>query len=538
MAIRNSTPVSFLPLGLSDAIDQSSAFPGACQLLQNLIFDRRNRGATIPKPGTESVTTFPGFNAPGIVSVAMTVGTLIYGLIESDLYPGFDEPFCYNTETDAFISISGTTGANLPATQATTGEWTPPTADVVGIYLVITHPGFSGANYFGWINISNPASPAWSGGNTTTNALPSIPLWVVQFFGRAYFGLGNKVYFTDSLSLAISNPNFAAVLTVDDTSDILGACGLPVANTTGGILQSIVLFKQNSIHQISGDIALTNLPLSLNKLASNVGCVMPRTIQSTPIGIIFISTDGPRIVTASSEVVYLKSGDAVSPDIVYPFTNATYPSRACAVYNNGIYRVCFDGAFSVWDSSYTSGDYWFDLIFGRWNGPHTFPYHCATAVNGVFYLMSNIYPGVMFTSTAIPSSTSVYEDSGMAYNCGLVSTAIAGAAMTMSAIPESTIELCGSAIGVSYYISIYDDQNNPLSPATISLSNVNPLWGANRWAMFSWRSSIPTSHTYTIPWVNVAVTKKVILSVVVAAAENVSIKEAMFRFQILGYTNS
>lgn len=537
MAIRNSAPLQFVPAGLSDAVDSVSAFPGSCQILQNLIFDRKNRGAVIARPGVVADTSFAGFTTPGVVSVMMSVGTLIYGMVASGRNIGYDEPFCYDTVAKTFITVSGITGANVPTAQSTSGAWTPPTMDVVGTNLIVTHPGFSGSNYFGVFNISNPAAPSWSAGNTTTNALPSVPLWVAQFYGRAYFGVGNKVYFTDSLALSISNTNFAAVLTIDDTSNTTGAVGLPMSNTTGGVLQALVVFKANSIWQITGDIAVSSSPLSLNKLSANIGCSMPRTAQSTPAGIIFIASDGPRLIGLNSSVMYLKQDDAVTPDVVAPFASATAPSRVCGAYNNGIYRVGFDASLSTWNSTYTSADYWFDLLFKRWNGIHTFPYHCATSVNGVFYLASNTYPGAIFTSAVVPTTASVYTDNGSSYNTQIVSTAMAGAPMQESAIVESTIELSSSGLGVSYYIVMYDDQNNPRSIATITLPSQNPLWGTPKFGQFNWRSSISVSHTYSIPWVNPIVCKKMVFSVTAAAAANVAVKESMFRVQVLGYTN-
>lgn len=538
MPIRNSQPILFTPNGLSDASDQTSSFPGACQIISNLIFDRNNRGQVIARPGSVQATNFTGFTSPGVVSVAITIGTFIYGMVASQRNPGFDEPFCYDTVANAFITVSGVTGANVPATQVTTGDWTPPTMAFVGIFVVVTHPGFSGANFFGNFNVSNPASPVWSAGNTTVNPLPAVPLWVASFFGRAYFGIKNNVYFTDSLALSISNTNFAAVLTIGDQSNTTGAAGLPMSQTSGSVLQSLLVFKGASVWQISGDISLTNMPLSLDRVVDNVGCISPRTIQSTPLGVIFIANDGPRYVNLSGTVGYLQLRQGVTPDIVNPFSTVTNPSRMVGCYANGIYRVCFDGAINIWDSSYTSQDYWYDFIFGRWNGPHTFDYHCAVGVGNVFYLASNSSPAKLFTSQVSPVSTTVYQDGGSNYVCELVSTAIEGQPMTMSSIIESTIELNGSGVGTIYYISMYDENNNNLSPATIKLYEINPLWGSVKWGQFKWRSAMMNDHVFTIPWVNPVVFKKLIFSVRVDAGQNAGIQNTFFRIQTLGYTNA
>lgn len=537
MAIRNSSPVQFQPVGISDAIDQSSAFPGSCQIMSNLVFDRENRGAVIARPGVNLVSNFPTFNTPGVISLMFNVGTLIYGMIGSARNPGFDEPFCYDTVAQAFITVSGVTSANVPATQPITGDWVPPTADAMGIYVIVTHPGFQAANLFGWFDVTNPNAPAWAAGNTTVNLLPSKPIWVFQFFGRAYFGIGNNVYFTDVLALSISAPNFAGVLTIGDRSFSTGASGLPMGQTSGAVLQSILVFKQESVWQISGDITSTSTPLTLNRIVDNVGCISPRTIQSTPMGVLFIANDGPRMVGLNGAVNYLQVRSGVTPDIVAPFASATNPSRMVGCYSNGIYRVCLDGAGSIWDSSYTSQDYWYDLIFQRWTGPHTFDYHCAVGVSNTFYIASNTQSGKLINSNVTPFSTTVYQDLGNDILCELVAGAIEGQAMTMSAVIESTIELNGAGLGTVYYISMYDDLNDNLSPATIKLYEINPLWGQVKWGQFLWRSSIPNSQVFTIPWVNPVVFKKMIISVRVQAAPNVSIKNCFFRVQTLGYTN-
>lgn len=538
MPIRDSAPVPFLPSGLSDATDQTSSFPGACQILGNFVFDRVNRGAIVPRPGVAPETLFPGFTTPTTISVAFVAGTFIYGMIGSSRNPGFDEPFAYNTATHSFVTVTGVTSANVPATQSNAGAWVPPTMDAMGIYIIVTHPGFALLNFFGYFDVTNPAAPVWAAGNTTVSLLPTRPQWVAQFFGRAYFGCGNIVYFTDVLALTISAPNFAASLTIDDRSATTGAAGLPMGQTSGAILQSLLVFKQNSVWQISGDISIATNPLSLNKLAANIGCLAPRTIQSTPMGVMFIANDGPRFVDLSGKVNYLQVRQGVTPDIVAPFATATNPSRMVGIYSNGIYRVCLDGNYSIWDSTYTSQDYWYDHIFQRWTGPHSFDYHVGVSVANLFYLGSNNVNGTLFNSPVVPSPTTVYQDNGVSIMCEMVSAAIEGTPMTMSAVVESTIELGGAGIGVVYYVSMYDDKNDNLSPATIKLYEVNPLWGAVKWGQFQWRSAISNSQVFTIPWVNPVVFKKMILSIRTTSAKNVSVKASYFRVQTLGYMNA
>lgn len=538
MAIRDAVPMGFQPVGLSDAVDQSSSFPGSCQIIKNQIFDRVNRGSIVPRPAVTVESSFTALTLPGVISVMFVSGTLIYGLVASNKNPGKDEPFCYDTAADAFIPVTGVTSANVPTSPPITGNWIPPTMAAVGVYVVVTHQGFTSTNMFGWFNVNNPAAPTWNAGNTTVNLLPSKPLWVFEFFGRAYFGIDNAVFFTDSLLLSISNANFAAVLTLGDKSISTGVGGLPMSQTSGAVLQSIIVFKSASIWQISGDITLTTNPLSLNRISTDVGCIAPRTIQNTPLGCVFIGTDAPRIIGLNGAVSYLNVRANTTPDIVAPFSTATYPSRMVGSYSNSIYRVNVDGPNTLWDTKFTSQDYWYDMIFNRWNGPHTFNYHCAVSIGEVFYLGSNTNPGILYKSESVPTKTSTYTELGGDITCELISSAIEGKSMAMSCVIESTIELGGAGDGVTYYISIYDDNNNALSPATIKLYEINPLWGEVKWGQFKWRSTIISNQVFTIPWVNPVVFKKMILSVRMTAAENVSIQNAWFRVQSLGYTNA
>lgn len=615
MAIRNSTPVSFTPTGLSDAIDQDSSFPGACQSLANLIFDRQNRGAVIPRPGVLVGTSFPGFSSPGVISVMLDVGSRIYGLIASARNMGFDEPFCFDTVAGTFVAISNVLSTNVPATPATSGTWVPPTMDVIGTKVVVTHPGFSGANFFGWFDISgfvatptatsingnvtlnsvsstasilagnkitgagiqvgttvvsttastivmslpatagatvtvtvsggSFANPQWGAGNTTVNALPSAPIWVAQFFNRAYFGCGNAAVFSDSLSaLTISNTNFGGVLTLGDTTSTTCASGLPFNNGASGIFQSLIIFKQNSMYQIIGDITGTgSTALSLDTISQNIGCIMPRTAQSTMYGVLFIASDGPRLVNTAGTLQYLAPESGTIPDVVTPFSNATTPSRACAAYNNGIYRVALDTTYRSLTTSwqtFAAADFWYDFLFNRWNGVHTFQYHCAVPVGGQFYLASNAAPGKLFISSVIPSSNnSSYMDNGSAYTCSMFSATMPQVSpMSEKAVVESTVELSGVSSLVFYTINTYSDQYQLLSSATVIPGTSTVNWGSVLWGASLWTSSSTQTHPYTIPWANPIVFKKMIYSISVQASQSVSIRETDFRFQVLGYTNA
>jgi hypothetical protein len=162
--LQNAKALRFSPVGLSDALAEEDAFPGACASLQNLIPDPTTKNLWTPRPAAVQFATLAGGSASGGVSVFKVVGSFIYGLYA--FTGGNDIPFCYNLATSAFVAVTGATGSNVPATQPTTGDWTPPTMDVMGPLLVVTHPGFDGVtNFIGWFDITTPSAPVWYAGN-------------------------------------------------------------------------------------------------------------------------------------------------------------------------------------------------------------------------------------------------------------------------------------------------------------------------------------------------------------------------------------
>ena len=175
MAIRRAYPVRFTPKGIADAFDATDAFPGACQTLTNLIFDQGNPEIVVSRPGVgTALTTFGSFTTPTFVSVHIAIGNMLYGMVSTGRNPGNDEPFAYNTLTNTFVTISGVTAGNTPASPAPTGAWTPPTMAVISTKIIVTHPGFSGAgaNFFGVIDISTPATPRTTVGMQNRSTLP------------------------------------------------------------------------------------------------------------------------------------------------------------------------------------------------------------------------------------------------------------------------------------------------------------------------------------------------------------------------------
>ncbi|WP_175692959.1 hypothetical protein [Burkholderia ambifaria] len=537
MAIRNAKPVRFTPKGLCDAFDATDAFAGACQLLTNLVFDQGNPELVVARPGVgTAVTTFSGFTTPTYVSVHMVIGTVAYGMVSTARTAGFDEPFAFNLLTSSFITISGVTAGNVPASPATSGAWTPPTMAVVGTKILITHPGFSGtgSNFFGVIDISNPAAPAWSSSNLAANPLTAVPTSVANFNNRAYFAVGNVLNFSDPLA-PLARTNASQAVTVGDTSPITAQSGLPIQTTSAGVIGALVIFKASQVWQITGDSSTNNL--ALNYISLTTGCVSPRSVVQGPFGIFFAGIDAPYVLNFLGTLVPLSSrpGSDFPADLQVPFQNATQPSRIAAAFAGNTYRTCVP---TLIQGQQQTNDYWYDIRRKRWNGPHTFIYDCASQYGESFVLSSAARGAALFVSATIPTSNSSYLDAGASFVCHLQSSNFPKTGhMQQVQVVESTIELSSTGAAAQFGLTALDDQQSTLASTYVMTPSSGNQWGSFIWGVGNWSSNASIPFVYTIPWPNALVFQKMSIDVRVTPVNATKIGTFFARYQDAGYTN-
>lgn len=539
MPIRNGQPVRFTPKGLCDAYDATDAFQGACALLTNVVFDQANPEVVVSRPGVGApVTSFATFTTPTFVSVFAVIGTIVYGMVSTARNPGHDEPFAYDLIANAFITISGVLSTNVPASPATSGPWTPPTMAVISTDIIITHPGFSGAgaNFFGVINIANPAAPVWSSANTATNALPSVPTSVANFNNRAWYACGNVLYFSDVL-VPLTRTNATNSVTLGDTTPITAQSGLPIQTTSAGVIGGLIAFKGSSIWQVTGDITQNNLSLSYITLTT--GCSSPRSVVQGPLGIFFVGVDAPYILNFLGVLSALSHtpGNDGPPDVQVPFQNCTQFSRISASFSGNIFRVCVPTTLSGVSQT---NDYWYDIRRKRWNGPHTFPYDCASQF-GISFVLSGIGSGAaLFVSQSIPNTNSTYADNGTQITSHMKSSSFPKTGrMAQVQVVESTQELSSSGSAVQYSITGYDDQNNTLGSCLITTAPSGFVWGSGvLWGSGAkWSSAQRIPHVYNIPWRAPLVFQKMAIDIQATSSNSLSIGTFFARYQDTGYTN-
>ena len=529
MPLRNRKSYRIKPTTVADTLDGTNSSPGSMQSLQNLIYDPSTPNCFVPRTAATVVSSFPGFTSPGVVSAAFIINGNVYGMVASGLVAGYDQPFCYNIASNVFYTVSGTqTSATLPATQSTSGAWTPPTMDASGVIIVVTHPGFTGGTnpFFGWFDITSPNAPVWHAGNTTTNLLPAVPTAVCQFNTRFYFLINNTTWYTNTFSLTITNASQS--LTYGDIEVCTALVPFSLNTTTQGVLQALLVFKRNAIFQVTGDSALSTL--AVNALPNSVGCIAPRSIAPTPLGVFFIAPDGLRRVRLDG---YITEADE---NIRVPFINAVSPSRISAAYGQGIYRICVQNN-NVAATTKPYQEYWFDESHKGWTGPHTFRQDLALPYLGNFICFDSSHPGQIYQSNTSTTGLSTYIENGSQlvfffWTPPLPDDGDLNANSTM----QSTINMQIPSGTLSVGCIAYDDIGTILGSTQILTPYFGgSTWGLSIWGAFLWGGSSTGLQPHTIPWTNQLVFNKLSVLIEGVSANGFRISNFQTTYQPLGY---
>lgn len=536
MALRKGMPTRFVAAGLSDALDGTDVFPGACSILQNLIPDASTQGVWQPRPAAIKLTSFAGFITPGYISAGYIVGSRFYGLISSGLNQGFDQPFYYELVAGTFGVVAGITGGNVPASPPSSGDWEPPTMALVGTKLVVTHPGFSLAigNAFGWFEISNPAAVTWNAGNTTgALVLPARPSSVAQFGGRAWFLVNPTsgqptAYFTDILALNITNAGQA--LTFDDNKELTAAAGLPLENQLGGIIQSLIVFKDSSnMYQITGDFALNTLTKNAMNVAT--GTKSPRSICVTPKGVGFIAPDGARVIDFNARI-----SDPIGiqgAGVNVPFINALYPTRISAASNANTYRISVQNGGVAGTPSV---EYWYDIARQNWSGPHTLPTDLAVPYGNTFIVAPRGILGSLWQSDVVVTPATSYVENGGTMYCAMQTALLPDTnTMTSNQMVETLVEIELPQNPGVVVLSPRDEDNNTIIPPVI-LADTSPVsyWGSAIWGASLWSGATGALRRLSIPWSKPIIFTRMSLYISFTASAGARVGAMLLRHQSVG----
>lgn len=524
-------------------------------LLQDLIPDPTTRNLWQCRPAAASLVQFlstnfdkpfsSGFSsgfgrgaafAATFVSCYKVIGTRVYGMVSTNRFPGHDEPFIYDILTAAFISITGTTSGNTPLSSQTSGAWTPPNLDLIGSKLIVAHPGYTGAggNMFGILDITNPAAPAWSSGNTATNALIAPPVWVQNFNGRCFFLVNPATgqpatYMSDQLN-PTTITNASQILTYGDNTPLTCAVGLALENQLGGIIQSLMVFKGiNNIYQVTGDFSLTNL--AVNSLNVATGTNAPNTVVSTSKGLAFVAPDGVRLIDFNARV-----SDPIGNDgdgVTVPFINALTPSRMCAAYNVGVYRVQVQNGSAPGNPQQ---QWWYDFVRNIWSGPHTQAVSLMAAYSGTFIVtLQGIAVATLWQSDPMQSAASVFIENGTQLNWQWATPMLPDTdEMAEVAMIETTLHMA-LVIGNPVTVSAQDQSGVVIDTVSVTPSPTSTLWGAFVWGQALWQGLANALYPRQLPWHFPIVFRRMAIVASGQSGPSIKIGRLHLRYQVLGY---
>lgn len=532
--------VRFSPSGLSDTLDGSENSPGAMALLQNLIPDPTTKNLWQCRPAALSLTTFAGFTTPGFVSAMKVVGSRVYGMIATGRNAGNDEPFVFNLINNTFVTISGVTSANTPLSPPSTGAWVPPVIDVIGTKVLITHPGFNGTNgYFGVLDLSNFAAPAWSSTNTTGTALAAPPISVCAFNGRAYWAVNPAnatpgLYFSDVL-VPTNISNAANVLTFDDNVPLTALGGLPLSNQLGGIIQALVVFKgATNIYQVTGDAATPNTPLSRNSLNTATGTLSPRSVCATPVGLAFVAPDGLRLIDFNAHVsdpVGLSGGG-----VNVPFLFTATPSRVSAACNTSVLRIAVQNGNK---SGLPYEEYWYDMARKTWTGPHTCVSSLLAPYQNSFITTPQGVMATLWNSPVAQSLTSSFVENGAALNWAFRTALFPDSDQeSYMSLGQTTVNVAYGSAVQSYTASVGDENGNTLSAVPLSGGAGASLWGGMIWGVSSWGGPAQALHPRRCDWSAPVVFRRLYFDLRAPSQAGIKIGDIFSKVRTLGYVGT
>lgn len=536
--LRNGVPFFFSPTGLSDAVDGTNVFEGAMASLANLIPDPTTKNLWTCRPASLSKTTFAGFNTPGFISCLMVVGNIAYGMIATARNAGQDEPFSYNIVAGTFNAVATVTAANTPTSPATSGAWTPPSMALVGTSIIMTHPGFNfgGGFAFGTLNISNPAAPAWSAGNTAVNALPALPSWVTNFNGRAWFLVNPATgqpgaYFTDILAPStITNAN--QILTFDDNIPLTVAAGLALFNQLGGIIQSLIIFKGTSnIYQVTGDYASTTNPLAKNSLNIATGTESPLSVTPTPRGLTFLAPDGLRLIDFQARVSDPLGVDGAGVNA--PFIASITPSRVQAASNQNVLRISVQNGLAVGSPNQ---EFWFDISRHKWTGPHSFPASMIAPYNNTFIMAPIGVTGSLWQSDVTQSNTSTFVENGTQMTFTYSTSFLPDAKqMTEFSVVDSTLNMQLPAGQQPVSVQALDQNRSVLNSVLVTAGGSGTQWGQFNWGQALWGGAVNALAHRQLEWTAPVIFSRLQISAMGNSYSGFKIGDLFLNYQKLGY---
>lgn len=451
---------------------------------------------TMQQVGQRIIVTHPGFSG----GAAPFFGWLDISGFSDGTHTGTTHSSTTVDSLSANVLLAGwqvgmmITGAGIPANTVITSIASG------GLSITISNAATASA---GGVTLTvtggTTAAPLWSSGNTNGTPLVAVPVAVLQFNGRAYYAVSNSLQFSDSgLGCQITNATQALAFQNGLTVTALG--GIPLFQTTGGILQALIAFQGDAqMQQVTGDPATNNL--TVNAVGIGVGTLAPLTICQTPLGLTFVSPDGVRYIDPFGRISdpLGTNGDGV----INPFLNALSPSRMCAAYNQDVFRVTVQNS-AISGAPYQ--EFWFHVSKKIWSGPHTSTASMVQPKQGAqsnnnFVIAPQGTTALLSISDVIPSSSSVYTENGNPLSWTFQTTLGPDTEqMSENAMTETTVALALPAQNTVTVLATNEVGSTLNSTSVTGAAAAGPAWDSVVWGAFVWQAATGSLRQYDLPW--------------------------------------
>jgi hypothetical protein len=504
--------------------------------LKNLVPFPAGKNYWYCRPAMVQMTDFATFNTPDFISCFIVVGDRAYGMIKSQRFAGFEEPFSYDLAGGTFTAIAGPTALNTPSVTTSSGTWVPPTMAVVGTKIIVTHPGWSGvgANFFGVIDIANPGAPTWTSSNTATNALPVVPTAVANFNGRAMFLVNPPTgqpgaYLSDAL-VPTTITNAGQILTFDDNVQLTALAPLPLASQLGGVVQSMIVFKGvTNLYQVTGDFTTNDLRKDALNIAT--GTLSPNSITPTPLGLLFNSPEGLRII--SFNAVVSEPIGVEGSGIVVPLTKAKVPSRVCAAANGSVVRVTTQNDDKV-GSPFE--EYWYDIPRKIWSGPHTSAASLIKRWKNTFVVAPVAQLHSLAQSDVVQSAGTSFTEYGTALTWEYTTAFLPDTQqMAEVSMVETTVNIAFDTTTPSITAEFINADEQTTDIVVMSISGASSIWGSFVWGVSPWGGALTKLKPKQIPWTDPVVFRRGKLRLSGDSSTGIILGDMYMRYQILEF---
>ena len=481
-------------------------------------------GMTVTGAGIPANTTVIGTNHQITVEAAgLTTSNATVTLVSTNgIFVGMEVAGSGIPAGASVVSIVTNTSATLDQEATVTST---ETLTFTGTQIAMSNAATATADA---VNVTiaggTTTAPLWGAGDvdgqtllgTAEFFLPSVPVAVAQFYGRAYYALGTDgIVFSDSgFPCRVSNLTAVQALTTDDGLAVTMVAPLLLSSPiTGGIVQAIVAFEGTAkIQQITGDQSLGNLLMNAMPVAT--GTLANLSVVPCEIGLAFVCPQGLRVIEFSG---------AVSPIIgergrgkAVPFIYALHPSRICAAANVDVLRL------SVQRGDLTDNptqEWWYDLRRSIWTGPHTFPASLIQPWQSTFVITPVGMLAQLWRTDAYADLNSTFEengtqltwnyqpsplpDTGMLAENALVDMTVAisqpaiEATTTGDTIAGHDVSMVADATGIAVG-QLVKGTGIP-GGATVISFGIPTIWGGFNWGGANWGASPGTEIVLSDP---------------------------------------